>query len=253
MITKKQFGIFILALAALAAFIIIGFRTSGSADPEATQEEPVDTALALWPSREVEKVSISQKTSYADITGSYPKTASDSITMYFKSFAEEQVSQFIDDTSWAGEIQSASSENLTLDIIYKSVQSSTVQTYIFTVNSYTGGAHGLQFRKTFSFNKEGQLLTLSNLFSNGFDGLPTFAKAVQKELLKRPGAQADWIADGAGAKEENYRSFVVTDTGITILFDPYQVAPWSDGAIDISIPVAGAGTTIKRDFWSVSR
>lgn len=249
MITKKQLALFTIAVLALVAFIVIGFRTSGTADPEATQDQPVDVATALWPSREVEKVSVDQKTTYANITGSYPKTASDSITMYFKSFAEEQVGQFLDDTSWAGEVQSAASDNLTLDITYKSVQSSTVQTYIFTVNSYTGGAHGLQFRKTFSFNKEGQLLTLSNLFSNGFDGLPTFAKAVQKELLKRPGAQADWIADGAGAKEENYRSFVVTDTGITILFDPYQVAPWSDGAIDISIPVASAGSTIKKDFW----
>lgn len=249
MITQKQLVIFILALAAIAVFIVVGFRTSGSADPEATQEQPVDTSATLWPSREVEKISVDQKTSYATITGSYPKTASDSITMYFKSFAEEQVSQFIDDTSWAGEIESASSGNLTLDITYTSVQSATVQTYIFVVNSYTGGAHGLQFRKTFSFNKEGQLLTLSSLFSNGFDGLPSFAKAVQKELLKRPGADADWIAEGASAKEENYRSFVVTDTGITILFDPYQVAPWSDGAIDISIPVASAGATIKRDFW----
>ncbi|MEK9174028.1 MAG: RsiV family protein [Patescibacteria group bacterium] len=249
MLTKKQFIIFILALAALAAFVVVGFRTSGSTDPEGAQNEPIDTTAALWPSREVEKISVDQKTTYADITGSYPKTASDSITMYFKSFVEEQVSQFLDDTSWAGEVESAASGNLTLDISYKSVESSTVQTYIFTVNSYTGGAHGLQFRKTFAFNKEGQLLTLSNLFSNGFDGFPAFAKVVQKELLKRPSADANWIGDGAAAREENYRSFVVTDTGITILFDPYQVAPWSDGAIDIAIPVASLGTTLKADFW----
>ncbi len=111
-----------------------------------------------------------------------------------------------------------------------------VQNYVFDVNSYTGGAHGLQFRKTFSFNKEGQLLTLANLFSNGLDGLTDFSKLVQKELMKREGANAEWIADGAAPREENYRSFVVTDTGVTILFDPYQVAPYSDGAIDIAIP-----------------
>lgn len=249
MINRKQFIIFIIALAALAVFIFIGFRTSGSSDPEAAQDQTVDTTTALWSSRELETVSVDQKTTYATITSSYPKTASDSITIYFKSFVEEQINQFIDDTSWAGEIESAASGNLSLDITYKSVQSTTVHTYVFTVNSYTGGAHGLQFRKTFSFNKEGQLLTLSNLFSNGFDGLPTFAKAVQKELLKRPNSDADWIVEGAAAKEENYRSFVVTDTGITVLFDPYQVAPWSDGAIDISIPANQMGTTVKKEFW----
>ncbi len=248
MLTKNQIIIFLIAVLILVGFIIIGFKTSNVQTP--VNEVPVGQEESdVWPSSEVEKVSVNQKTSYAEITGSYPKTVSDSITMYFKSFAEEQVNQFIDDTSWAGEIESASAQSLMLDISYTNVRSSTVQTYIFTVNSYTGGAHGMQFRKTFSFTKGGQLLTLSNVFSNGFDGLPAFAKVVQSELLARPGAQADWIADGASAKGENYQSFIVTDDGITILFDPYQVAPWSDGAIDIAVPLKSFANIANKNIF----
>lgn len=248
MLTKKQIILFIVSLLLIIGFIVIGFKTS---ETKPSVEAPITSGEnEVWPSSEVEKVSIDQKTTYAQITGSYPKTVSDSITMYFKSFLEEQVSQFVDDTSWAGEIESASSQELMLDITYKNVRSTNVETYIFTVNSYTGGAHGMQFRKTFSFTKGGQLLTLSNIFSNGFDGLPAFAKIVQKELLARPGAQADWIADGAGPKEENYQSFVVTDDGLTILFDPYQIAPWSDGAIDVNIPLKSFASIANKSIFT---
>jgi hypothetical protein len=252
MLTKNQIILFLVSVLLLVVFIVIGFKTSNVETP--TNEAPLGQEdNSVWPSSEVEKVSVNQKTSYAEITGSYPKTISDSITMYFKSFVEEQVNQFIDDTAWAGEIESASAQSLMLDISYENVRSSTVQTYIFTVNSYTGGAHGMQFRKTFSFTKGGQLLTLSNIFSNGFDGLPAFAKIVQKELLARPNAQADWITDGASAKEENYQSFVVTDEGLTILFDPYQVAPWSDGAIDISMPLKSFANIANKNIFTVTQ
>ncbi|MDQ5931184.1 MAG: hypothetical protein QG674_350 [Patescibacteria group bacterium] len=252
MLTKKQIIIFLISLLLIIGFIVLGFKTSEVTKPS-IDIPTTNTDGDVWPSSEVEKVSIDQNTSYAQITGSYPKTVSDSISMYFKSFLEDQVDQFINDTSWAGEIESASSQSLMLDITYKNVRSSNVETYIFTVNSYTGGAHGMQFRKTFSFTKGGQLLTLSNIFSNGFDGLPTFAKIVQKELLARPGAQSDWIAEGAGAKEENYQSFVVTDQGLTILFDPYQVAPWSDGAIDIDVPLKSFANIANKNIFTVNQ
>ncbi len=235
MITKKQIIAFVVALGLLIGFVVVGFRTSDTTLSPSTTTKGEDT---LWPSREVDKVVVDQKTAYATVTGAYPKTASDSITEYFKSFVTDQIDQFTNDTAWAGENPNAESQSLSLDIQYTGTQATTVQTYVFTVNSYTGGAHGMQFRKTFSFNKEGQLLTISSLFNNGLDGLASFSDLVQKELLKRDGAQASWISDGASPKEENYQSFIVTDAGITVLFDPYQVAPWSDGAIDINIPVS---------------
>ena len=234
MITKRQLISFIIAAAILVGFVVLGFRTS----TEEPHVVPTSTDQIPNPAQEVSTVTLHEKTEHYTIDAVYPKTNSDAITEYFKNYADDQIAQFKDDTSWVNDVQSASDSQLTLDISYKSFPSTLVQNYVFSVSSYTGGAHGMLVRKTFSFNKEGQLLTISNLFKNGLDGLPAFAALAQKELLKREGAQADWIKDGAGAKEENYQAFIVTDTGVTVLFDPYQVAPWSDGSIDIAIPFA---------------
>lgn len=243
MISKKQLIFFIIALALLAGFVVVGFKTSTPNTDTAEQQ-------AIWPSREVEKVAVTDNSGYTSISAEYPKTASDSITVYFKSFIDEQISQFKSDTSWvADQPDSAQAQALSLEITYNSTQATNVQTYVFSVNLYTGGAHGMQIRKTFSFNKEGQMLTISNVFTNGMDGLAGFSKLVQKELLTREGVTADWVTDGAAPTEENYHSFIVNDDSVTILFDPYQVAPYSTGTVDISIPVKSFQKTANLSLF----
>lgn len=244
MITKKQLISFIVAVIVIVGFVVLGFHTS----TEEPRVVPTSTDQIPNPSQEVSTVTVKEKTEHYTIEAVYPKTNSDAITEYFKNYVDTQIAQFKDDTSWVGEVESAADSQLTLDITYKSFPSALVQNYVFNVSSYTGGAHGMLVRKTFSFNKEGQLLSISSMFKNGLDGLSTFASLSQKELLKREGAQADWIKDGAAAKEENYQSFIVTDTGVTVLFDPYQVAPWSDGTIDITIAFSSFKTIANPEF-----
>jgi hypothetical protein len=246
MITKKQFISFFVALAILIGFVVLGFRTS----TEQPHVVPTSTDQIPNPSQEVDKVTVHEQNAHYTIDAVYPKTNSDAITTYFKNYVDDQIAQFKDDTSWVNDTPSAADSLLTLDISYTSAPSALVQNYIFSVNSYTGGAHGMQVRKTFSFNKEGQLLTVSSLFKNGLDGLSTFAALAQKELLKREGAQESWITDGAGAKEENYQSFVVMDTGVKVLFDPYQVAPYSDGSIDITIPLSSFKSIANPELFT---
>ncbi len=248
MTNKQQFILSLVAIVVVGALIAIGFHTSDT-KPANTEVTPQDTEALAWPSQEVDKIVVKESTTNYTIDASYPKVASDSMTLQFKNYVEGQIAGFKEDTAWVGEVESASSTSLTLDISYEFVGGKNAQNYIFTINSYTGGAHGMQTRKTFSFNREGQLLTLSNLFSNGTDGLPTFAALVQKELEKRPGADKDWIADGAAAKEDNYASFLVTDAGITVLFDPYQVASYADGPIDVAIPLSSFKKIANKDLF----
>lgn len=233
--TNKQQLIFgLVAMVILAVFIGIGFRTS-EPKPTVTTDQSVG---APWPSQEIEEVVVSEETENYSISALYPKVVSESITNSLKSFVNDQIAQFKEDTSWVNEIESASGGSLSLDITYQAVASKTVQNYIFSINSYTGGAHGMQVRKTFSYDKTGQLLSISSIFTNGLSGLETLSILTKKELMKREEADSKWISDGASPKEDNYSSFVITDTGVTILFDPYQVAPYSDGSIDIAIPVS---------------
>ncbi len=246
MITKTQLIAFIVALGLIVGFVLLGLRhTTPKADIAQQQAE--------WPSREIEKVDVSDKGAFGTITAVYPKTASDSITKYFDAFVQDQIAQFKNDVSWVEDQQdSAQAEALSLDIAYTMYQGTSVQTYVFTVASYTGGAHGMQVRKTFAFNKEGQLLTISNVFKNGFDGLPVFAKVVQKALLKREGVQADWLTEGASPIEENYNAFIVQDDGVTVLFDPYEVAPYVFGPIDVFIPASDFGSIANPALFALT-
>lgn len=231
---KRQLIIGLVAMVILGVFIAIGFRTS-EPKPAVTTDQSVG---APWPSQEIEKLTVSEETEHYSISAVYPMVVSESITNSLKNFIDGEISQFKDDTSWVNEIESASSGSLSLDISYQAVASKTVQNYIFSINSYTGGAHGMQVRKTFSYDKTGQLLGISSVFTNGLSGLETLSTLVKKELMKREEADFKWISDGASPKEDNYSSFVITDTGITILFDPYQVAAYSEGSIDVAIPVS---------------
>lgn len=245
---KKQLITSLVAIVIVGALIAIGFHTSETTKPN-TEVVPEETAALPWPSQEVDKVIIKEENTNYNISAVYPKVSSDSITAQFKSFVEEQITGFKDDTAWVQDVESASSTALTLDISYEFIDATNAQNYVFTINSYTGGAHGIQARKTFSFNREGQLLTVSNLFANGFDGLGSFASLVQKELEKRPGADKEWITDGASAKEDNYSAFIITDAGITVLFDQYQVASYADGPIDVAVPLASFKKFANKDLF----
>jgi hypothetical protein len=236
MISKKQLIGFFIALGLLVAFIVVGFRTSEPAAPLSSIDS--STGQIENPAALVDTKNMQEKNQYYTIDASYPQVRSEAITLSFKVFIEDQIAQFKTDTSWVMDTPSAAEGLLTLDISYKAVPSTAVQNYIFTINTYTGGAHGMQFRKTYSYDTEGQLLTFANFFKPTVDGITLIAKLAQKELLKRPSAQVDWITDGAGPQEENYQAVIATDEGLTVLFDPYQVAPWSDGAIDVTIPVS---------------
>lgn len=244
MINKKQLIIFLIALVIIAIFTFIGFKKSEVPIKE-TPMVNVDQELSL----ETEKLSISEKTEYLNITANYPKVKSESISKYFENYVKDQIVSFKEDTSWAGDFESPA--ELSLDIDYKNIKSTLVQNYIFSSYSYTGGAHGMQVRRTFSFNREGKLLNLADLFIDKEKGLVEFSKLVQKELLKRENADADWIADGAGPKEENYQSFTITDEGLTVLFDQYQVAPYSDGQIDITIPLESLKSFVNKDLFNL--
>jgi hypothetical protein len=46
----------------------------------------------------------------------------------------------------------------------------------------------------------------------------------------------DWVQRGAGPEEENYRNFTISERGLTIYFDQYQVASYADGPFEVLIP-----------------
>ncbi len=196
--------------------------------------------VASWPSLQVRKEILRQDNQYYAITAEYPVTRDARTSDILKAFVEDQIAQFIEDTSWVMDpsIDSSSRGVLSLDITYQETIATRANTYVFTIASYTGGAHGLQATRTYAFNEKGEVITLEKLFTNGAKGLETIATFVERELVKKNISDASWIAEGTRPVTDNYQNFVIIDNGVTFIFDAYQVAPYSAGTQSILVPTS---------------
>lgn len=109
----------------------------------------------------------------------------------------------------------------------------------FGDSEFTGGAHPNYASFTINYDlKNNRELKLADLFkpnSNYLKVISDYAVADLKKQLKEM-TDDKWIKTGAGAKAENYQSWNLTDKGLLINFDPYQVAAYAAGPQEVLIP-----------------
>lgn len=127
----------------------------------------------------------------------------------------------------------------------------------FSHSDFTGGAHGGFHFQTFTFQlPEGRLLTLSGLL-DGRRGMEALSEKAIAGLIQQAkdewgdafdDSSAQWIREGAGADWNNFRNFTLSADALIIDFDPYQVAPWSAGPQQVSLPFSGLGTVLNPDL-----
>jgi hypothetical protein len=116
-----------------------------------------------------------------------------------------------------------------------------VSIYFGVSTYYEGAAHPNHNSLVFNYDlKTGQKLNLADLFKPNSDYLSVISDYSIKALMKQkaPDPDADWIKEGAGAKEENYKSWNITRQGLKVTFDPYQVASYAEGPHEVVIPYA---------------
>lgn len=113
--------------------------------------------------------------------------------------------------------------------------------------SYTGGAHGGTKLKSFLYDKETETL-ISSPAALGFSYayLSEQCRAVLEAKLGRQNESAaekadrkQWIELGTAPDEHNYAVFSYDGSTLTVYFGEYQVAPYSEGIIEV--PVASPG------------
>ena len=229
---RQMIAATLLVAAAIGGLFLFGQKRLKSM-PVATDEK---TQLAPWPSMAKEEEQIKDSDKGYTITAVYPVTESSTVNAYFKDFVLETIEQFKEDIAWINDPEVSFSEtDMVLDIGFTERKQARADNYIFTISTYTGGAHGLEASKTFSFNEQGKLINLSDLYTDQTKGLMLVSNYTQKQLAQR-GFDQKWVSEGAGATVENYQNFIVTDDGLTILFDPYQVAPYASGPQTVDVP-----------------
>lgn len=124
------------------------------------------------------------------------------------------------------------------DFKYEIYSYKNLKSVLLTSWSYTGGAHGNTLLYSYCFDPvTQQFLTASE--ASGIP-LPQIALRTRMVLSEDPELKGfitedDWFMDGSAPTEENYRTFIMTDEGITVYFEPYQVAPYAAGILQATL------------------
>ena len=115
---------------------------------------------------------------------------------------------------------------------------------LLTAYQFTGGANGQEKMATFTWNKlTDSLMPLNQLLPLVLKqpNLESLATICREELTVALAAQNDanlqsMIQAGTEPVPENYDLFTISDKGLTIYFEKYQVAPGSRGSQAVLIP-----------------
>ncbi len=118
--------------------------------------------------------------------------------------------------------------------------------------SYTGGAHYMRDDESFHYNKKTkQFMELSDFFKDkeSFDKIDDLAYRHLTDLKKEDGNSREiWLRRGIAPDNVNYQHFMFKKSGLEILFPPYQIGPWSDGEIKITIPYQELNPFLKEQY-----
>lgn len=133
-------------------------------------------------------------------------------------------------------------ENLyyTLYINYDEYTYKNYISFVFNIEMFTGGAHPNHFITTINYD------TLNNKFIN-IDSLIDLNKNILNSLSKESrnilssdkkfqiNYNKDMMYEGTLPNKENFKNFVLTENGLKILFNYYQIAPYYYGETIINI------------------
>jgi len=116
------------------------------------------------------------------------------------------------------------------------------------IYSYTGGAHPNASTRAFNWDlRREREVELAELFQSGSGYERVITGYCRRELGKLDLGSPDWIARGTAFTPENYRQWYPTRAGLRITFDPYQVAAYAQGSLEVTVPWAVLRSMIRRD------
>jgi hypothetical protein len=137
---------------------------------------------------------------------------------------------------------------------YFTIQENTprVFTLVHTEKSYAGGAHPNHFTNYYHFNPAtGGRITTDNIFKPGYKAAIT--KMAEKKFLRKMQLTAGsnleeqgfWFKDNKFVLPNN---FYITENGIKFFFNPYEVAAYAVGKIEMSFTFKEVEGWLRDEF-----
>ena len=138
-------------------------------------------------------------------------------------------------------------------VIEATTQQGTANTlaYLATIDYYEGGAHGINQLITFNFDlTTGKLITLSDVFAPGYE------KQLKSTLLKALKSKTG-LNSMNELKDAGYlysmdifpsENFILNDETITFVYNPYEIAPYAVGSIELIITYSEVSKILNPSF-----
>jgi hypothetical protein len=128
-----------------------------------------------------------------------------------------------------------------LDIHYQiGVELPALKGIWFETSTYLGGAHALPGYHYINFDMENRRnIRLQDIFKDNSDFLRQLSLLCFQELSSRMEAissDSAWISNGVAPQLKNFTLYRIEPHGITFVFEPYQVAPYTSGVQTVTLP-----------------
>lgn len=274
--TVRRFA-FAVAGVGLAALMILG----GIDQRRIGETEQKDTALNTQEMMSVR--TLSDETEFYTISARYPVDSRDrknEVEHYVKYIVSEKQKEW----SVGGEAYNEERKlaslfpdrpiiKYELAIDFKTVSSQKIGTtsYVLEAYSFTGGAHGGTNLATFTFGREGRIAVEDILNFNDTGNDIVLTRLLKTNVLEVLGeyAEESMVDTGLGLAylkadgvtldltkcqcdgfffPSNFQNFTVTDEGLVVIMNQYQVAPYAMGMPEILMRWASLAPFMNPDF-----
>lgn len=257
---SKKIILIISAIILLIVAAVFSYRTFTK---EVQLREIRDPAFSVY--LENKQKSFEESTDWYEVKIKYPEQnsrASDFIFKQWNDFANEsQLKKFKSRAEAAEELGLGDAPEQKYSFIadYKLVEGGTLfgtstLTYVFTVYTYTGGAHGSTQIQAFTQDEFARVYSVSELLPD--DKLEIVSKLAYADLQKQRRSRLEsiapkmtkkeieealkddsWLKEGTSPVRDNYSVVWPDGNNIIISFGQYQIASYAEGIFEVKIPL----------------
>ncbi len=176
-------------------------------------------------------------------------------------FVDTVINEFISSVGEATEIRE--SEEYTSDLTMRFTPlllSPTIISIRFDVSEYhAGAAHPNNYARVLNYHfKKHQVLSTAQLFASSTQAFP-FLSAYTRSALQNTFSDMSeeefvlQVFPGTDLKPENWEAVGITKNGLTVIFNPYQVAPYARGIPQIKISLGDLEDIISSEIAEAIR
>ena len=177
------------------------------------------------------------------------------------SFVNDQIAEFKKNVSDGSSPDVAKDATSEFTMRWSAVMlSPTILSLRFDYSEYIdGAAHPNTESRILNYDlKRHLLLPTGALFASSSQALPflsTYSRTALPSILSDVSKEefASEAMPGTEPTSDNFEAVAITKTGLLVIFNPYQVAPYARGAVQVEVPLSSLTDLISPDVRDAMR